>query len=275
MIVLTAIGRFFKKIWDWIRQTAWIQPLLIVGIIFGVIFSIPAIVKAVQKGKAAKNTYSAYYNRFKYSLVYESDDPYDSKADKFTTALGKIMGSEAGAEEAFKNEFPSLGEKFFVTYVDKDCAECKTAKEGFYTFEEKLNKADAYKAKKDSAPFNMVTIFLDDENKQTTSSEPAFWKYLERHLDFFADVGAAATDFGYVLKNQISETKLTDFENAEPSKFDAPTIMLVELGATAAANNRTPGVTELMFGVAGSDKNERAKTLFDCWTHDGLFSYDI
>ena len=43
MVVLSAIGRFFKKIWDWIKQTAWIQPLLIVGIIFGVIFIVVVV----------------------------------------------------------------------------------------------------------------------------------------------------------------------------------------------------------------------------------------
>jgi hypothetical protein len=34
-----AIGRFFKRIWQWIKNTAWVQPLLIVVIIFAIIFS--------------------------------------------------------------------------------------------------------------------------------------------------------------------------------------------------------------------------------------------
>ena len=43
-----AIGRFFKKIWEWIKSTAWVQPLLIVAIIFGVIFSINTITNAIK-----------------------------------------------------------------------------------------------------------------------------------------------------------------------------------------------------------------------------------
>ena len=39
MAILRAIGRFFAKIGRWIRDTAWVQPLLIVGAIFGLIFS--------------------------------------------------------------------------------------------------------------------------------------------------------------------------------------------------------------------------------------------
>ena len=41
--VLNAIGGFFKKIGRWIKETAWIQPVLIVGAIFGLIMSIKPI----------------------------------------------------------------------------------------------------------------------------------------------------------------------------------------------------------------------------------------
>lgn len=36
------IGRFFKSIWEWIKTTAWVQPLLIVVIVFTIIFSFSA-----------------------------------------------------------------------------------------------------------------------------------------------------------------------------------------------------------------------------------------
>ena len=48
MVVLRAIGGFFARIGRWIKETAWIQPLLIVGAIFAVIFSIPHIIKGVS-----------------------------------------------------------------------------------------------------------------------------------------------------------------------------------------------------------------------------------
>ena len=43
MKVLSAIGGFFARIGRWIKETAWIQPLLIVGAIFAVIFAIPHV----------------------------------------------------------------------------------------------------------------------------------------------------------------------------------------------------------------------------------------
>ena len=156
MIVLSAIWRFFKKICDWIKNTAWIQPLLIVGIIFGVIFSIPSIVKAVKKGKSEKATYNTYYHNFKYSLEGEAD----SKADKFTTRLEEVFN---GDEEGFKQDFGDLGDKFFVAFVAKECDKCEEAKEGFSTFEKKFNKNESYMSEKDSGEeYHLVTIFTDD-----------------------------------------------------------------------------------------------------------------
>ena len=48
MKILSAIGRFFARIGRWIKETAWIQPLLIVGAIFAVIFAIPHIINGVK-----------------------------------------------------------------------------------------------------------------------------------------------------------------------------------------------------------------------------------
>ena len=68
MVVLAAIGAFFKKIWDWIRNTAWVQPLLIVGIIFGVIFSIPAIVNAIKDAQEESDATENYYHQYQLTL---------------------------------------------------------------------------------------------------------------------------------------------------------------------------------------------------------------
>ena len=265
MVVLTAIGRFFKRIWDWIKQTAWIQPLLIVGVIFGVIFSIPAIVKAVNASKKEKNTYIAYYHDFKLSLEGEAD----SEADKFTTKLNDVM-NDSSKEEEFKKEFGDLGNKFFVAYVAKECDKCEKAKEGFSTFQDRFND---YAKDYEENSFHFVTIFTDDENADTTESQTAFVKYLERHQDFFASAGGAISETPY-CKNELSEADVEYFETANPDEFLTPTIMLVELGESASAHHVDPGVTELMFGVSGETKGEKAQTLADCWNHAGDFSFD-
>ena len=274
MIVLSAIGRFFKKIWDWIKQTAWIQPLLIVGIIFGVIFSIPSIVKAVNTSKKEKATYNTYYHNYKLSLEgeYDADGNFQSPVDDFTTKLAAALDGDA--TEFTKSYGDRCGEKFFVAYVAKDCDKCEDAKEGFSTFEKKLNVNDAFKSTVEGEQFHLVTIFTDDENIQTTDSSTAFVKYLERHQSFFEDVGSSIYDNPYHTKGKLSNTDLEALETADPDNFLTPTIFLVELGETAAKNKKDPGVTELMFGVEGSDKNDKARTLLDCWNHTGDFSFN-
>ena len=50
MVVLRAIGGFFARIGRWIKETAWIQPLLIVGAIFAVIFAIHTSLMVLKAG---------------------------------------------------------------------------------------------------------------------------------------------------------------------------------------------------------------------------------
>ena len=275
MVVLSAIGRFFKKIWDWIKQTAWIQPLLIVGIIFGVIFSIPSIVKAAKNSKAASAKYNTYYHQFKLSLEGEAteDGKFSSDADKFTYELEEVIN---GNEENFKKDYGNLGDKFFVAFVAKDCDKCEDAKEGFSTFESKFNKNDSYMSKKDtSEAYHLVTIFTDDENSQTQDNKSAFVFYLERHQGFFEDAGAVAYETPYYYNGHLNDSDLEALETADPDNFLTPTIFLVELKEKSELNQQpAAGVTEIMFGVDGSDKNDKARTLLDCWNHTGQFSTD-
>ena len=263
MVVLRAIGSFFKKIWDWIKQTAWIQPLLIVGVIFGVIFSIPSIVKAVKANKTAKSTYAAYYHNFKLSL----EGGADSDADKFTNDLFNVMHD--GKVDEFRSAHSDLGDKFFVAYVAKDCDKCESAKEGFKNFQDKFsNYVDA----DETNSFHLVTIFTDDETSdQDDSDKTAFVQYLTRQQSFFAEVGSRAYETDYYKNGKLNDSDLEALETADEDDFLTPSIFLVEL-APKAENGFDPGITEVMFGVEGSDKAEKTMTLSDCWRHAGDFS---
>lgn len=85
--VVNAIGKFFVSIWNWIKNTAWVQPLLIVALIFGVIFSIQPIsnaIKAAQQSTKELNFYNSHritYENMKkkveevndFIVIYESE----------------------------------------------------------------------------------------------------------------------------------------------------------------------------------------------------------
>ena len=78
MKVLRAIGNFFARIGRWIRDTAWVQPLLIVGGIFAIIFSIPYITNWVGSWFEV-NQSEKYYKDHQLSL--KNCDDKKSEAD--------------------------------------------------------------------------------------------------------------------------------------------------------------------------------------------------
>ena len=62
-----AIGNFFKKIglfiwkclkvsWNYIKENAWLQPIAIVVLIFGLVFGFQAVVDGIEKIKASSET---------------------------------------------------------------------------------------------------------------------------------------------------------------------------------------------------------------------------
>ena len=76
--VLSVIGGFFVSIWRWIKETAWVQPLLIVGIIFGVIFAIPPIVSGINSIRERNESAETYYRKFQLSLAGAENSAADN-----------------------------------------------------------------------------------------------------------------------------------------------------------------------------------------------------
>ena len=85
MFILKSIGAFFVKIWRWIKETAWVQPLLIVGAIFAIIFSIPSITNAVSSW--TKTTSGSWLLEYRVSLEGETYSQDSSNADKLTKTV--------------------------------------------------------------------------------------------------------------------------------------------------------------------------------------------
>ncbi len=248
MKVLKAIGGFFAKIWNWIKNTAWVQPLLIVGIIFGVVFSIRPIVDGIQSAINSRNEAQEYFQSNKKSLK----DGSKSAADKLVENIYDTMTSDAESE---------YGEKYFLVFVSKTCSECESAYKGIKFLK---NNASDYNIKN----FKLYTIYIDEVTDETTTDKPAFGKFADRNEGFFNEVGAAIENSIYYSVNQkIDETSLRNFANADYEKFETPTFLLID------NTEGRKGVSELMFGLPGSGAMERADLLNDCWNHQGDFDY--
>lgn len=272
--VLRAIGGFFAKIGRWIANTAWIQPLLIVGGIFGIIFSIPYIKKGIDGLSAANQTDEklAYYKSRAISLDNAKD--HNSDFDKLLSWLEEDNRTE------IKNKY---GEKFFLTFATEDCAYCKECVAGFESLNSNFGEWGL------DQKFNLVSVMVD-----TTDDDGNYLaKYaFEEHQDLFdAIVGEFSEYEDYpLLKNVTSDQKSTlktsieKLQNAIDDNgegLETPTTFLIDLSTTGdAAEVNVNGVTAIFFNytdllsTAGYNEQTsyyKGKFLSDCWSYSNLF----
>lgn len=271
MKIFKAIGRFFAAIGRWIRDTAWVQPLLIVGGIFGLIFSIPYIVEGVSSWFNAGELSEKYYEKFKLSLNDSQNN--NSEADKL---MKYIEDRQDGKDtQAQRNQY---GEKFFLTFVQASCSHCKDVQPGFETLQKNWNKTSTYKIK-DGKDFKLYSIIIDEEtDDELISTQTSFKQYFyDNHPDFFEQAPTVAENRPY-FDNQggySSSYGETLPSIGDLSLFPTPTTFLIDW---SYIEHETYGIAEVFFAYEGA-KNESgsislAVTLRDCWNHEGIFSDD-
>ncbi|NCA97120.1 MAG: hypothetical protein EOM77_02930 [Bacteroidia bacterium] len=247
MKILKAIGAFFVRIGRWIKDTAWVQPLLIVGAIFAVIFSIPSITSWIEGLADEAKSSEKYYQKYQRSL----EGGETSAADKL---IADIQDGDAQS---------TVGSKFFLVFVSEDCSACSEAKKGFEALEKKWNGSLAPTS--DDLAFKLVTIFTDEETTETTSRESAFVQFLDRNGDFFTEAAIIGKNSYYHLNGNSSESDLETLEAVDTENFLTPTILLVDFSEDFG------GVSEVMFGVPGETDIQKAELLRDCWDHANDF----
>lgn len=294
MKVLKAIGAFFARIWRWIKETAWVQPLLIVGSIFAIIFAIPSFSAWISSlGLGEENYYSAFKVSLEKEKLYDKDGKEAltaSAADKLTQSIANNSNLEDKANFTYADynmeELKDYGMKYFLVFVKEDCSVCSEIQEAFKTLEEYWNnEAYSYVAadthvngEKVDLKMRIHTIFTDEESSTDSDydDEPnAFKRYLDNHLDFFEDAGTRLAELTpYKVNKNVSKTNYDYFTKADKVNFAVPTIMLVDYTDEAMQLTRIgseikgrQGASEILFGVDGNDKFSKASVLMDMWNH--------
>lgn len=280
--VFGAIGKFFAKIGRWIANTAWIQPLLIVGGIFAVIFSIPAIKNAIEANKAA--------NKIDEELVYLTSRAIDltgaitgeSKADKLFTALETFEEDEE-QREYIENNF---GSKFFLTFAKRNCDVCKSTVDGFKKLQSDFTL---------DYGFNYYTIMLDDlyvnANDKINNGKYLAKFVFENHQEMLNDIAAGFTEGTttekYALFKNISESEQTSMKNSINKLvnavddfgegLDTPTTFMIDLNANEKKSIDIHGVSAIFFNytslMTDSTLNSYTKAQFlqNCWNYSDIF----
>ena len=275
--VLGAIGAFFAKIGRWIANTAWIQPLLIVGGIFGIIFSIPYIKQGIEGLQTTTTVDSAiqYYKDRAISLTNAKD--HTSDFDKLLDAL------EDDDLDYVKNKY---GEKFFLSFAKDNCAYCKECVDGYYTLRDNFSDWGL------DGKFNLVSVMLDttDDDGDYLAKE-----VFEEHQNFFDEIGSQFAEWGeYALLDNVSESKknslvksIAQLETAADDNgegLETPTTFFIDLTERGQQQEVHPYyVTAVFFNYVDllsdakypeSTPLYKGKFLSDVWTYSKLFEKD-
>ena len=272
MFVLKAIGRFFAKIGRWIRDTAWVQPLLIVGGIFAIIFSIPKIVEVVDKMNEESNAAQIFFENSMISSQGEKTKlSEDSALDNFLTVLENKNNKYASADAAFADVKSALKlndneKRFFVLFVDKS-ASC----DSLYTGLNYLNKNWNNEEFKDELKGEFVyrTIFVDAVDKYDNSTKLFDDAYDRHNFETFA-TDLYSTQFA--INKGYNEEAGDHYDNlaTSASSFSAGTVLYFDYEAEAYDGVTTYGLRSCFTSgdVAGSTDYERAQKLAEAWSEN-------
>lgn len=258
MKVLKAIGNFFARIWRWIKETAWVQPLLIVSLIFGIILLIQPISQGVTALADLITNNEKYYNDNKVSLV-------NGKAEKL------IYDEEA----RFKDD-----DKYFLVFLQSDCSNCKDAYPAFKTLLENKDFAP----EEGKGDYVIKTIFVDEQIKSYDLTDSLseinkiFFSDYNMEYDIYPEefrsaIKKAAENADHEYGNNAWSTNETHFkeiedggENCEDPDLWTPLILLMNKESDNEFN-----IQDAFIGIDGNDKFDKARVLFDCWNETGEF----
>ncbi len=250
-----AIGGFFARIWRWIKETAWVQPLLIVSLIFGVILLIQPISNGIiALGDAITNN-KKYYTNNKVTLY--GNEAYDLLYDE-NTKFAK-------------------DDKYFLVFVGSDCTYCENAYPGFKKlFEDSTFKSD----------YKLKTIYIDEEGKDADieKKEGLLYELFYRPTDdtekFHNAIYEALYDPEY--RSELGEATEEELEYINDMRegldLYTPLILLMDK-ETYEADEKTLGIKEAMIGLKGWDNSDEpiklAETLDRMWLSSWGSEYNL
>lgn len=271
----------FVAVGRWVKDTAWVQPLLIVGVIFGIIFSIPSISKAIQEATA--ETDIEWYALKQLSLDGTADK--NSAADTFFEDYVKAQEywSENNHDEArnvmkkYSNE-----DRFILFFVQSDCSTCEDTQEAA---EYLVDNWDALINNETSATymgFSYQSIICDqivENNEQYETRKPFEYLYgNSNYYQFIYDANTAGTKSNYyrfgtesstIKSNLENLVKLDEASQTFSSNFQTP--MIVEINLTED-NKSEYIISNILYKLIGDDVYERSEFLVKLWKRKDVFS---
>ncbi len=242
MILLKAIGAFFVKIWRWIKETAWVQPLLIVGAIFAIIFSIPYITKWAQSfsgegsGQFFKNYDVSINNEeFVQDKVVTDGDKLAQSLYTYTTKAYDDAEAKVTKTSDYKEIVDAYGEKFYLVFYKKDNSSSDNIESGLRYLKDNWNNASYNLKANDETNLSFKlwaidTTYVSDNDSDytiTIGGQSAFNRYLYTNSKLFSAAGPQLYKASYRTRASVSETSYDQFAlNNTSSSTSKPTLRI-------------------------------------------------
>lgn len=292
MNILKKIGTPFVAIWRWIKETAWVQPLLIVGIIFAIIFSIPSIVNWVSSWNLGDDTYTWLYNG-QLSLEGVTDNETKGEAATFFEKFNEANvawgnGNKEEARTALK-DYVGDTNKMFLYFVKENEASANINDASNYLVNNAWNEKVVERAKREygdtdyvkytSGSFKYKTIFVDqvidvDDDDHTYDQINAYeyFTYSSQFEQFYSALNGSSETTQYyrnIVNGKLSDLSLESYRSSI-SKFSdksdysnsIPALVMIDL---TDVNTSTNIITNTVFTFDGSNQYTRADFLANCW----------
>lgn len=207
--ILHSIGQFFVRIWRWFLDTAWIQVLLIIGVIIGIVMSISPLVSWISR-MIEESKQSTFYadNKIDYSDIKTKSEA--SNAKQFVVIFYSDTCSNCEADQPYIESFAKNHKDeidFFSINVDdedsigdEDIAYLNEIYANVYNGQDDDYKNDDYVEYDDSDAYSILTPLMAWYQPEISKEEP-FRVFLGmdngnkeeavKNLNLYFDVGSS------------------------------------------------------------------------------------
>lgn len=293
MNFLKKLGTPFVALWRWIKETAWVQPLLIVGVIFAIIFSIPYITSGIQNLINSTESDLKYFENHMLSLEGCKNNEGNSQAEKF-------FDNFEAAQEAWNNEDKETArdlldqynseDRFFLFLVQEECTGCSNVRDGLEYLTDNwdllVNSGDSSNPTAPSLSWQSInvkeTYDSDDYYSDNNTTPIQELTYTGSYYYFYriAMTVASTTDYYHNItianEGDVVDTQNAVYTNTEglinpTSGMQTPTCILIDL---TDSNDSPYLITSIFYSLAGSDEYGYADFLKDAWKSEGIFGSD-
>lgn len=283
MNFLKKLGTPFVALWRWIKETAWVQPLLIVGVIFAIIFSIPSITSWVQSWDFGDDKYNWLENK-QLSLEGITDEKIDGEAADFFSTFEEAQSfwKNDNKDEARKTmkSYTGDADKLFLYFVQENDAANNINEANKYLVEEAWKDKVTSRAQEAGievkGSFQYRTIFTDqtieDKDGEYIYESHTAFEYLLKSREFesfYSTIYSAYQNTAYyqnIIADKVTGVQLDSYQSSINSlrtttNPSAPTLFIIDL----SDNSKNDIVSNIVFSIDGSDKYARADFLANAW----------